>query len=58
MLISPLQHFFASIDKAEADLGWRPEFGLVDGLRDSYEKDFGRGTFRQAKAGASQFLWL
>ncbi|GAB4821789.1 hypothetical protein N2152v2_008835 [Parachlorella kessleri] len=42
------QHFFASIDKAEADLGWRPEFGLVDGLRDSYEKDFGRGTFRKA----------
>ena len=29
-------------------LDWAPEFGLVDGLRDSYEKDFGRGTFRKA----------
>jgi nucleoside-diphosphate-sugar epimerase len=32
------QHFFASIDKAERLLGWRPQFGLVDGLRDSYQK--------------------
>jgi nucleoside-diphosphate-sugar epimerase len=32
------QHFFASIDKAQAELGWTPQFGLVDGLRDSYEK--------------------
>ncbi|KAK9811798.1 hypothetical protein WJX72_010267 [[Myrmecia] bisecta] len=42
------QHFFASVDKAQADLDWTPEFSLVDGLRDSYEKDFGRGTFRKA----------
>lgn len=41
------QHFFASVDKAESVLGWRPQFGLVDGLRDSYEKDFGRGTMRK-----------
>jgi hypothetical protein len=34
--------------QAQADLDWTPEFGLVDGLRDSYEKDFGRGTFRKA----------
>jgi nucleoside-diphosphate-sugar epimerase len=32
------QHFFASIDKAKADLGWEPQFNLLDGLRDSYEK--------------------
>jgi hypothetical protein len=31
-------HFFASIDKAKKDLGWAPAFGLVDGLRDSFEK--------------------
>jgi hypothetical protein len=30
-----------------ADLDWQPEFGLLDGLRDSYEKDFGRGTYRK-----------
>ena len=34
--------------QAMADLDWTPEFGLVDGLRDSYEKDFGRGNFRKA----------
>ena len=30
-----------------ADLDWQPEFGLLDGLADSYSKDFGRGTFRK-----------
>lgn len=29
------------------DLDWQPEFGLVEGLKDSYQKDFGRGTFRK-----------
>lgn len=29
------------------DLDWHPQFGLLDGLADSYEKDFGRGTFRK-----------
>eukprot|EP00271_Cylindrocystis_brebissonii_P010246 TRINITY_DN26388_c0_g1_i1.p1 TRINITY_DN26388_c0_g1~~TRINITY_DN26388_c0_g1_i1.p1 ORF type:complete len:448 (+),score=82.09 TRINITY_DN26388_c0_g1_i1:58-1344(+) len=42
------QHFFASNEKAERDLGWTPEFDLVAGLTDSYELDFGRGTFRKA----------
>jgi nucleoside-diphosphate-sugar epimerase len=42
------QHFFASVDKAAAELGAVPEFGLVEGLRDSYQKDFGRGNFRKA----------
>ncbi|GLI66076.1 hypothetical protein VaNZ11_009795, partial [Volvox africanus] len=41
------QHFFASVDKAMADLDWQPEFGLIGGLKDSYDKDFGRGTFRK-----------
>lgn len=34
------QHFFASIDKAKAELNWTPEFDLIAGLRESYEKDF------------------
>lgn len=42
-----LQHFFASIEKAQRELGWVPEFGLVEGLADSYNLDFGRGTFRK-----------
>ena len=41
------QHFFTSIEKAMADLDWKPEYDLVGGLTDSYEKDFGRGTFRK-----------
>lgn len=41
------QHFFASNDKAIRELGWTPEYGLVDGLKDSYDLDFGRGTFRK-----------
>lgn len=41
------QHFFASVDKAMEDLDWKPKFGLIDGLKDSYEKDFGRGTYRK-----------
>ncbi|XP_078444927.1 chloroplast RNA binding protein [Wolffia australiana] len=42
------QHFFASVEKAKKELGWEPEFDLVEGLTDSYNLDFGRGTFRKA----------
>eukprot|EP00891_Asterochloris_glomerata_P007525 jgi/Astpho2/7525/Aster-02090 len=41
------QHFFASIDKAVEELDWRPEYGLVEGLKDSWDKDFNRGTYRK-----------
>lgn len=30
-----------------ADLDWTPEFSLIEGLTDSYKKDFGQGTFRK-----------
>ncbi|OKH40030.1 3-beta hydroxysteroid dehydrogenase [[Phormidium ambiguum] IAM M-71] len=42
-----LQHFFASIDKAKTELGWHPEYKLVDGLIDSLVNDYlpsGRGN--------------
>jgi len=42
-----MQHFFASIDKARHVLGWEPEFDLLEGLADSYNLDFGRGTYRK-----------
>jgi len=42
-----VQHFFASIEKAKRLVGWEPEFDLVGGLADSYNLDFGRGTFRK-----------
>ncbi|KAG8635631.1 hypothetical protein MANES_16G048915v8 [Manihot esculenta] len=41
------QHFFASVDKAKHVLGWKPEFDLVEGLADSYNLDFGKGTYRK-----------
>ncbi|PKI76107.1 chloroplast stem-loop binding protein of 41 kDa b, chloroplastic [Punica granatum] len=41
------QHFFASVEKAKSVLGWKPEFNLVEGLADSYNLDFGRGTYRK-----------
>ncbi|KAG0471939.1 hypothetical protein HPP92_016485 [Vanilla planifolia] len=31
------QHFFASIEKAQKELAWEPEFGLVDGFANSFE---------------------
>ncbi|KAK6242932.1 hypothetical protein QUC31_009341 [Theobroma cacao] len=45
--ITSRKHFFASIEKAKHVLGWEPEFDLVEGLADSYNLDFGRGTYRK-----------
>jgi hypothetical protein len=42
-----VQHFFASVEKAKSVLGLEPDYGLVEGLTDSYNLDFGRGTFRK-----------
>ncbi|XVF57623.1 hypothetical protein PTKIN_Ptkin06aG0220100 [Pterospermum kingtungense] len=39
------QHFFASIEKVKHVLGWKPEFDLVEGLADSCNLGFGRGTY-------------
>ena len=33
--------------QAMADLDWKPEFDLIEGLTDSYQKDFGKGTYRK-----------
>ncbi|XP_044392649.1 chloroplast stem-loop binding protein of 41 kDa b, chloroplastic [Triticum aestivum] len=41
------QHFFASVEKANKDIGVTPEYDLLDGLTDSYNLDFGRGSFRK-----------
>jgi len=35
-----LQHFFTSIAKALSDLDWEPEFDLISGLKDSYQRDY------------------
>lgn len=44
---NPLLPLLPPPPQAMADLDWQPEFGLLDGLKDSYSKDFGRGTFRK-----------
>ncbi|KAJ4751405.1 chloroplast stem-loop binding protein of 41 kDa [Rhynchospora pubera] len=41
------KHFFALIEKAKLELGWSPEYDLVEGLADSYNLDFGCGTYRK-----------
>jgi nucleoside-diphosphate-sugar epimerase len=35
-----VQHFFASIEKAKAELDWKPGFDLISGLKDSYQNDY------------------
>ena len=35
-----MQHFFASVTKAQAELNWQPQFSLVNGLKDSFEQDY------------------
>jgi len=35
-----VQHFFASIEKAKAELNWKPSFDLVSGLKDSFQNDY------------------
>ncbi len=35
-----MQHFFASVTKAQTELNWQPKFDLVNGLKDSFEQDF------------------
>ncbi len=34
------QHFFASVNKAMAELSWQPEYDLISGLKDSFENDY------------------
>lgn len=34
------QHFFASIEKAMADLNWKPDYDLLSGLKDSFQNDY------------------
>ncbi|MDB9526720.1 NAD-dependent epimerase/dehydratase family protein [Oscillatoria sp. CS-180] len=35
-----VQHFFTSIEKAKAELNWKPQFDLISGLKDSFQNDF------------------
>lgn len=35
-----VQHFFASIEKAIAQLNWKPEYDLISGLKDSFQNDY------------------
>ncbi|MDR9405273.1 MAG: 3-beta hydroxysteroid dehydrogenase, partial [Halothece sp. Uz-M2-17] len=35
-----MQHFFADISKAKMDLDWQPQYDLISGLKESFEKDY------------------
>ncbi|MBD2138473.1 NAD-dependent epimerase/dehydratase family protein [Anabaena sp. FACHB-1237] len=35
-----VQHFFASINKAQLELNWQPEYSLISGLQDSFQHDY------------------
>ncbi|WP_445629984.1 NAD-dependent epimerase/dehydratase family protein [Nostoc sp. DSM 114167] len=35
-----VQHFFASVNKAQTELNWHPEYDLISGLTDSFENDY------------------
>jgi nucleoside-diphosphate-sugar epimerase len=34
------QHFFASVNKAQTELGWKAEYDLISGLTDALENDY------------------
>jgi nucleoside-diphosphate-sugar epimerase len=34
------QHFFADIHKAKTELNWQPEYDLISGLKDSFNRDY------------------
>ncbi|BAY25568.1 3-beta hydroxysteroid dehydrogenase/isomerase [Calothrix sp. NIES-2100] len=34
------QHFFASVNKAQTELGWKAEYDLISGLTDAFENDY------------------
>ncbi|MEH2060399.1 MAG: NAD-dependent epimerase/dehydratase family protein [Nostoc sp.] len=35
-----VQHFFASVNKAQTELNWHPQYDLISGLQDSLENDY------------------
>jgi len=35
-----MQHFFTDIQKAKTDLNWQPQYDLISGLKESFEKDY------------------
>jgi nucleoside-diphosphate-sugar epimerase len=35
-----VQHFYADIHKAKTELHWQPQFDLISGLKDAFEKDY------------------
>jgi len=34
------QHFFADIHKAQTELNWQPEYDIISGLKDSFNRDY------------------
>ncbi|MEH2254367.1 NAD-dependent epimerase/dehydratase family protein [Nostoc sp.] len=48
-----VQHFFASVNKAQTELNWQPEYDLISGLNDSLENDYLANTKDKAEVDFS-----
>ncbi len=48
-----VQHFFTDISKAKADLGWKPQFSLPEGLQDAFQGDYLANGLDNAKVDFS-----
>ncbi|MGB3766062.1 MAG: NAD-dependent epimerase/dehydratase family protein [Phormidesmis sp.] len=48
-----VQHFFTDISKAKADLGWKPQFSLPEGLQDAFQGDYLANGLDNAKVNFS-----
>jgi hypothetical protein len=35
-----VQHFFASVNKAQIELNWQPQYDLISGLQNSLVNDY------------------
>ena len=44
-----LQHFFATVTKAQQDLNWNPKYDLLSGLKTSFEQDYLPSNRQQAE---------
>lgn len=48
-----MQHFFADIQKAKTDLNWQPQYDLISGLKESFEKDYLANNRQEAEVDFS-----
>jgi nucleoside-diphosphate-sugar epimerase len=47
------QHFFADIHKAQTELNWQPEYDLISGLKDSFNRDYLLSNYQETEVDFS-----